>query len=376
MKNLASLSLRCLLLSALSLTALSPLANAKPWEPDSDPFTVNRNYSAFFAELPLSAQLPDSERPWSGPYWADKKGSIGLRWQSGERPWDYKVYSPEAAKELKSDEIAKLSPAEKFDLLRGEYTFPILKDLQSITGKSKKLWYGICTGWAQASLHFDQPKPITLAGPNGQLIPFGSGDIKALASYYYAFPGEEDRVTARIGTRCDRGDDKRDCKRDVNAGALHIMLANRLGLEKKGLFADMAKGIQVWQHPIYGFSSRALGERSPRKDASPLAVKEVHVKTTLNYAKETDATWEVNSIREKTRHLNYWLEIDADGQIVGGKYTLILGGRVPDYVWISEPLTFSHGWELLSRLITSKGTSPVPSKNPEPVETSDEDTDF
>lgn len=331
-------------------------AQASPWTPDSDPFTVNQNYSAFLELLPKEALLPDSELPWSGPYWADKKGSIAFRWQSGEKPWEYTTLSPESVKKLSSDEIARLSPAEKFDILRGNYDFPLLAEIRSFANKKARLWYGICTGWSQAALHYEQPKPISLKNPDGIWVPFGSGDIKALASYYYAFPGEDDRVTARIGTRCDKGDAKRVCLRDVNAGAFHIMLANRLGLEKKGLFADMAHGKQVWQHPIYGYESRFLGERAPRDDASPLAVREVHVKTKLHYAKEKPATWEPNTMRERARRYSYWLEIDADGQIVGGSYTSIGGGRVPDYVWISEPLTFEHGYERLNEMISQKGT--------------------
>lgn len=345
---------------------LASTAFGEPWSPDSDPFTVNRNYSAFFSNLPSESMLSDTALPWSGPYWADRKGSIAFRWQDGKRPWQYPLLTVDQAKNLTPREIALLSPAEKFDLLRGLYDFPTLKAIRLISGKGKKAWFGICTGWAQASLHFDQPKPITLRNPDGLLIPFGSGDLKALASYYYAYPGEEDRVTARIGTRCDRGDLKRDCRRDVNAGALHIIIANRVGLEKQGLIADMSRGIQVWQNPIYGYESRTFGERSPQKNASPFAVREIFVKTKLFYAKETAADWELTSIFEKSRHLNYWLELDADGQIVGGTYANLAGGRVPDYVWISEPLSFSHGWEILGTVITPKGTDPVPSKQPKP----------
>lgn len=344
---------------------VSTSALATPWNPDSDPFTMNPNYSAFLSELPLAASLSDFERPWSGPYWADKKGSIGFRWQTGEKPWEYSVLTEEHVKTLSSSEIALLSPAEKFDLLRGLYDFPTLTEIRKISGKERKGWYGICTGWSQASLHFDQPTPVTLTNPDGLVIPFGSGDIKALASYYYAYPGEEDRVTSRLGSRCDPGDDQSDCQRDVNAGALHILLANRLGLEKKGLFADFATRTQVWQHPIFGYESRALGERPPREDASPLAVREVHVKTKLYYANENPPAWKVDSLDEKMRRLNYWLELDADGQIVGGSYSSLGGARVPDYFWISDPLTFAHGWELLSQMISPKGTHTVPSKQPD-----------
>lgn len=330
-------------------------AHASPWTPDSDPFSINRNYSAFLDELPKEAQLPDSELPWSGPYWADKKGSIAFRWQTGEKLWKYPALSRESVLKLSSKEIALLSPAEKFDILRGNYDFPLLAEIRGFAYKNARAWVGICTGWAQASLHFEQPKPISLKNPDGIWVPFGTGDIKALVSYYYAFPGEDDRVTAQIGTRCDKGDPKRICRRDVNAGAFHILLANRLGREKKGLFADMSRGKQVWQHPIYGFESRFLGERTPREDASPLAVREVHVKTKLHYAKENPATWEPNSTRERARRYSYWLEIDADGQIVGGSYVDIRGGRVPDYVWISDPLTFEYGFERLNEMISPMG---------------------
>ncbi len=350
-------------LTLLTLTAAATLNADTPWNDNSDPFRVNPNYTAFLKDLPLSASLPDSELPWSGPYWADRKGSIAYRWQTGEKPWEYELHTREQILESEKNklDISKLSPAEKFDILRGNYDFPLMKELRKIYGKDIASWRGICTGWAQASLHFDQPKPVTLQNPDGINVPFGSGDIKALASYYYDGPGEDDRVTARIGKRCNRGDPKEVCRRDVNAGAFHIVLTNRVGIEKKGLLMDRSPRIQVWQHPIYSYESRILGQRSPRKDASPLAIKEVHVKTTIYFGSETAATLELSSIYEKTRVLNYWLELDTDGQIVGGRYTTLFGGKVPDYIWTSEPIAFSHGWEILNTMITPKGTDPVPS---------------
>lgn len=336
----------------LFLIFLSPLAgHAAPWAPDSDPSSIDRNYNFTFHELPKKAEISGVELPWSGPYWADRKGSIAFRWQTKERPWDYSTLSKEAVAKLKPSEIALLSPAEKFDILRGYYDFPLLTEVRKLAKRNQHAWYGICTGWAQAALHFNQPNPITLKNADDILVPFGSGDIKALASYYYAYPGDGDRITAHMGSRCDRGDDKRDCRRDVNAGALHILLANRIGLENKGLFADMNRGTQVWQQPIYGYETRYLGERAPQKDASVFAVREVHVKTRLFFTKEKRATWELDTLRERIRRLDYWLEIDGSGQIVGGSYE---SGRVPDYFWVSEPLTFEHGYELLNKMIAPK----------------------
>lgn len=353
------------------------IAEASPWLTLSDPARILPwDYTSTLEVLPTSAELPEASRPWSGPYWRNSKGSISYEWQSNKKPWKKEKPTQENIFSMSAEEIRDLSPSIKLDIANGNYDLPHYDEVNAFakatpSGGRIKSWYGICVGWAQAAFHYDEPLPVTYRNSDGLLVEFGSGDLKALASYYYANneTGPNDEMAAAIAEPCEKihltGAQAFDvqsitnaklvkkivCGRDLNAGALHLVLANRIGLQKKNLIGDFSPKMPVNQHPIFGYHSEFLGERNPSKGASSLAVREVRVRTRIHYAKYAPATWEAIGTIEGKRRLNYWLEIDAEGRIVGGNYTGLFGGKVPDKLWTATPIQFSGRYELLNELL-------------------------
>lgn len=187
----------------------------------------------------------------------------------------------------------------------------------------------------------------------GILIPFGSSDIKALLSYYYAFHHETES-SHQVGLRCFFGGwlgGANACQNDLNAGAFHIVISNMLGLRKEGFIADVDRFKQVWNQPVVAYKSKILADNlGPSNGAASSAVKEMKVATEFFYADESDHdTWEVaHGTREQMiskKDYLYTLEIDAAGRIVGGSWD---SEERPDFMWNKEKVTEFTG--ILSQL--------------------------
>jgi hypothetical protein len=314
-----------------------------------------------FTALPLEGELPPTLQPWSGPYWMSRQGVIAYRWQTGETPWQYTPPSRARVDAMSPDELALLSPAEKFDILRGDYGYStVRRSIEYADQKAKRRWRGICNGYAQASVQIEEPRPTVLTRSDGLKVPFGSGDLKALASFYYEDPqgGRDDHHarTRRVGRKCDTAMllPSGRCARDVDPRELHLTITNVLGLRGEAVFADTYRGRQVWQHPIYAYSARVLRQRAADHDSLNGAIREVHVRLELRMGHFSGADWNPVPRRTKTRTLDYWLELDSEEKIVGGKYLLIGGGPYLDYLWMSDPLELRYGYEVLAPALVPK----------------------
>jgi hypothetical protein len=64
-----------------------------------------------------------------------------------------------------------------------------------------------------------------------------------------------------------------------------------VGLQKKGFVVDRDRSIQVWNQPVFHFLSKVGATRPPSSGASPKAVKEVEIVTSMDYAGEVEASW-------------------------------------------------------------------------------------
>lgn len=369
MKRLAKIqkSTAALALALSALTAAISLnASAKGWDAGSsnDPFTFAPDLNPFLGGMPKKAEVPT--KPWSGPFWANGKGGIAYRWQTDTTPWNY---TPPTKAELlaKNDDqlqafVKTLSPAEKFDILRGDFEYRTLHSaLDYIDGSGKASWRGICNGYTLAASHLIEPTPMDLTAViDGRAvkIPFGSSDFKALASYYYEDQavGMTGNVTGtrRLGIQCRDAKLFRpaECRKDLNAGTFHIAVTNQISMGQP-IFADVWRGRQVWQHPIYAYSYDTVGERSPRGGAAPGTKREVQVKMKISMGDYTDAAWEAGQQKTKTRTLRYWLELDENDQIIGGDWVWIGSGAV-DYLWYTDPVDYQGGYELLNPALMKK----------------------
>lgn len=328
----------------------------RAWEGISDPLRMSSNFNRDFTALPVRGNATDPQKYWSSDYWARNKGGINYRWNSS-RPTGFNLKSPTKAEAMmmSTAQLASLSPSEKFDLFNGRYDYPVKREVAAYANPSRPSWEGICDGWAAAALNHDEPTPLTLANPDGIQIPFGSSDIKGLLSWYYA--KHWSGGYAMMGRRCNGGinigTDR--CQQDMNAGAFHIVLSNRLGVEGISFIADIDRGAEVWNHLAYDYRSTVVSANlPPRSTSASGTVKVARVKTTVHYVYLLARnTWEpvLGTSRQRTisRSYDYYLDLNAAGRIIGGDW---ISTQRPDFLWLERKVTgFSGVYGKLGQLL-------------------------
>jgi hypothetical protein len=191
-------------------------------------------------------------------------------------------------------------------------------------------------------MEFKMPNPATMTNPDGIKVYFGSSDIKGLLSYYV---GQYDTAatTKFIGQRCNSDLDAQpeaannaECL-DLDAGAYHVIIANQLGLLKQGFVVDRERGIQVWNQPVNSFKTQVGEIGVPRENATSGTANSVVVSTDMTYSKETAPKWTAHDAYEVTETYQYSLDLDSDGNIIGGEMTSF--DRV-DFAWAEASSPF------------------------------------
>lgn len=344
------------LLAVLALTSTVSFAQVEKenWPGHSSPTIASKNFEYRFEKLPLAGTHDLPHTGWSDDYWATQLGSINRRWNAPGTP-GFELVSPgyDVAVRMTEAQIAQLAPTEKYDLLRGRYDFPLVKRVAKNADPKAEDWAGICNGWAPASLNLKEPLPTVMTNADGIKIPFGSSDVKALLSFYYAYHVEQ--PTRQVGLRCFLNGGLRllgrGCGNDLNAGAFHIIMSNRLGLERRGFLADVTRLKEVWNQPITSFKSQILGTRPASSSAARNAVTEVVVATEMFYGSEIDPQWSPVLGTDKqlyeSKKYEYTVELDASGRIVGGEW---ISWDRPDFVWFRDQAPFVGEWGTLGEL--------------------------
>lgn len=319
----------------VSLTGLAgELGYKRAWDRISDPLLLSVSQRAN-SLLPLSGTVSDPTKYWSSDFWSKKKGGINFRWNA-VRPTGLNLRSPskDQAARMSIAELSTLAATEKLDLLSGSYDYPLKREIARYANPSAPSWEGICNGWSEASMHHSEPMPITLTNPDGISIPFGSSDIKALLSWYY-FRKSADGY-ARMGSRCRNKSDS--CNNDLNAGAFHLVLTNRLGIQGESFIADIDRGSEVWNHTAYRYQSTVRDYNlRPRRSSARGTRSVMRIRTVVDYTFVLKKnSWEpvLGTTNQKfdTRTYEYYLEMDAYGVVIGGEW---ISRERPDFIWLS-----------------------------------------
>jgi hypothetical protein len=352
---------KLMLISALSISLSHAGTNEildEAWQGFSAPEIMASGFTHKLKELPLEGSVEIGPKAWSGHYWPSQEGGINVRWNHpAKEGFKYKSPSKEQVKRMSLNELATLAPTEKYDLFIGQYDYPMKELAATAASRRAPDWAGICHGWAPATLHHNEPSPKIVTNPDGIQIPFGSSDIKALLSYYYAFHHESEGSN-QVGLRCFFGrwmGGARACQEDLNAGAFHIVISNMLGIRHEGFLADVDRYKEVWNQPIVAYKSKIVADNlAPSKGAAESAVKEMKVETDFFYVDEVDnVTWDVvHGTKDQLiakKSYAYRLEINAYGNIVGGSWD---SDERPDFLWNKEKATtFTGILSLLPQLL-------------------------
>jgi hypothetical protein len=350
---------------ALSLTACgveSTSSDSKEaWDNANAPFRLVEGFQANFSSLPMGGQI--ATKPWTDSYWPTYEGGIAARWAANAGPSVFDIEKRPTKEELATTETLELesmSPAEKYDLLIGEYEYPLTSYEIGRTNPDAPRWEGLCHGWAPASYNFLEPKPVVMTSVDGINIPFSTSDTKALLTFAHQY----NRTSGNekfLGLRCnddlsadpDAGDSAK-CK-GVNPGSLHIALTNMIGIRKEAFVADITRSAEVWNHPFYGFSSTIVDENVEISEkAAAGTVKVVRIKTVVDYVVEIQphatpiADQDVGQLQTKT--YIYTLELNGGGDIIGGEWET---SDRPDFIWSQTAPEFTGFFSKLGDLYES-----------------------
>ncbi len=311
------------------------------WDLDSAPEIMVPQIERRLLNLPLYGFVQKEKRLWSGNYWPLKEGNINFRWFGRKKnPIRYSSPDEETVRRLSIPQLAELSPAEKYDLFLGHYDYPFKREVEKISNPRALAWEGICHGWSPASINHNEPLPKLMKNPDGIEIPFGSTDIKALLSFYYAYYHKV-KDTHQMGKRCFnifKKDGHKNCLEDLNAGSFHLVLANRIGLEGKSFILDIQRSKEVWNHPISSFKSKIMRMTRRLWAAAPGTIQQVEIMTQIQVVVENGFDWGpvLGTKKQGFRNINYryLLDINHEGEIIGGRW---LSLDRPDFIWSMPP---------------------------------------
>lgn len=349
--------------TAVFCILLSFSAFADKWDDTNNPKNLDDNYQYQLSALPLKADLPLNKTPWSSSYWPRKAGSLNYRWNT-PKPIGYKLNSPsrQRVQTMSLEQLAQLSPAEKFDLVQGHYDYPFSKAVEHGSTPKAKDFEGVCDGWTAAAIQFAEPAPVEVTNPDGIVIPFGSSDVKALMSYDISINGKPGALgPVFVGGYCSMpfgmklGTPK--CQ-DINPGAFHVILANQIGLKKESLAVDVDPKKETWNQPVYGFEFE-IKERTTVKGVAQAYI--VHAK--MKYAQDVLGegstgkifSWEPTvgtvDFASAVMEVDYILELDYAGRITGGTWIDESRTNHPDLFWLpTNKIEFTPEFQILNSI--------------------------
>ena len=226
-----------------------------------------------------------------------------------------------------------LSPMEKYDQAIEDSdekaTNWEIEDSKQYKGIA---WAGHCNGLAAASTMVKEPKhAVTYNG-----VSFTVEDIKALLIELWQKGG------TTVGGRCNNKEITYDSNgrivedecRDLNPATFHILTTNFLGVFQKPVIVDIDPSEAVWNYPIVSYEVKYKQKATLRdvtywlfneiKDTyvyNPSAVSFEYVQTEILLSTDNKKIYE------------YILELDANGNIIGGEWYRNSKSDHPDFMW-------------------------------------------
>ena len=223
-------------------------------------------------------------------------------------------------------------------------------------------WYGHCNGTSVASTRYQNPK-VNVRRPAGcnpvgaTCTEFTPQDIRAMLTEISMntrakfISGNRCRLTAaEVAQRpllrsnplqmdeCD----------DVNPGSFHTGLVNFLGRQKQPIIFDERMNEEVWYYPIYRYSYTADGPLSEAQAVAatglpidswvfnPQAKSWYRVNMTIEYRESRGDFTGAGSTADpfNTLTYDYLVELDGDGDVIGGEWLGASRTNHPDFIWM------------------------------------------
>jgi hypothetical protein len=216
-------------------------------------------------------------------------------------------------------------------------------------------WWGLCHAWTPASIL--EPEAINPVTVNG--VTFDRSDIHALIMTVY------DRNEAlMLGGRCNadeftpdninRGANE-ECN-DTNPGAMHVVLANFLGIADQAIAFDRTAGAEVWNQPIYSYevtqqdevtaakANECVGASGSTWSFNSRARKLYEVRSNVEYVVEGGASKRVLAMTDylSSDSYHYILEVGTYGKVIGGRWCSDSADSHPDFMWAPKKAATSN----------------------------------
>lgn len=304
---------------------------------------------------------------WSDSYWAIAKGLIATRYSQEGFPNSNDWTANYAFFQMNPTSLTPssvLSPAEKYDLLVGDYNMTMTNyswergQIYIDTEGSVPSWMGICHGWSGAA-HMQAKIPygsIVLKTKSGGSIRFYQSDVKALISMLW---GKADVPTRFLGLRCNHLPARDETGRitdpecfDLNPATFYLTLSNQLGLNNRSFVMDATYDSQVWNYSVISYDGIYFNPQTfQQTDNIKAAIIPIEKFTIDKFKKyRTPGTRYIVGVTMDVTHLNestsnhriqvkprtltvrytYDLELDENYKIIGGEwYTR----THPDFAW-------------------------------------------
>ncbi len=249
-------------------------AKEEAWGPSDTPGTFSSSLEYRFASLPAQGEAQNI--PWAGNYWPTHQDNINFKWagatsQAASTKYGqaFGVTGVEAAVsqfhgiDSNTGRKACTTNADCTDQKDGSTCAK--RDGQT-SGRCIPTWWGICHAWAPLAVMHAEPKyPVTHNG-----VTFAVQDIKALMTLAH-----NSTNTKFVSLRCNQnleGDSEivfdnygrpiagsAACI-DTNAGTMHLLLANFLGVQKQSFVEDRTFDDEVWNQPLRGYKVLSQAE--------------------------------------------------------------------------------------------------------------------
>lgn len=240
-----------------------------------------------FDHLPLTGRVHTYRTPYSGFIYPDKEGGT----RDVLRKYDAAFHGGNHLATRHEDQDIRNTAKSQPGFL-------------GIHVRQTPHWAGHCNGWVSAAIRHAAPRKSVERGG----VEFTPADIKGLLAELYVYNRSE-----------SLGGDGAEA---INPGLLHVILTNWIGRRKYGIAMDSTVGEEVWNYPIYAYSSSSK-RRGPRT---------VEVRLNLGYVGEIGQETQEPSYEYRYLPLHYQLTLDDDGKIVGGAY--YTDSKKVDFFWV------------------------------------------
>jgi hypothetical protein len=281
---------------------------AEAWDTSDTPSGFAADLQYTLASLPREGVA--TNRPWASSYWPTYEDSINVKWGGTGSDSAVAKYAKAfgldpAATELK---VSQFSGIERYRGSRTSCTSDSQCDSDQGESCAKRAgnsngvciptWWGICHAWSPLAVMM--PEPLHEVAYNGQT--FKVNDIKAMM--ILAWNSTDSKF---VSSRCEENPNElardtygrptaQEC-RNSNAGTVHTLITNYLGLRHEGFVYDRTLASEVWNQPIRSYHVTMQDPVTPKQANELLGVKGAGGRTsTANSTVAKDAWYHVNPI--------------------------------------------------------------------------------